>query len=191
MKRIQLFFDLRSLAILGFLLVMVPGTAMADSPEWRPTYDLVMMYVNFLILATVIVKYGRTPIKNFLKQQKEDVASEIEILEAEKERVISEIRSAQTHSAEIRDRLEDMKSRLIAQGESKKEQIIEQAQQQSALMIEETRKKMENRIVQAQSELKMELADLAFEQAVQQLPQIMTDKDNQRLVDVYMQNMQA
>jgi F-type H+-transporting ATPase subunit b len=189
MKRIKFFFDLRPLALLGFLLVM-PATAIAESPEWRPTYDLVMMYVNFLILATVIVKYGRTPIKNFLKQQKEDVASEIEILEAEKERVISEIRSAQTHSAEIRERLEDMKSRLIAQGETRKQQIIDQAQKQSALMIEETRKKMDNRIVQAQSDLKMELADLAFEQAFQQLPQIITDKDNQRLVNVYMQSMQ-
>lgn len=192
MKRIKLFINQRPLAIVGFLLVMIiPATAIAEDPEWRPTYDLIMMYVNFIILATVIVKYGREPIKTFLKQQREDVLSEIDLLEAEKDRIIDEIKSAQTQSAEITRRLEEMKTRLIAQGEVKKQQIIDHAHQQSALMIEETRKKMENRIVKAQEELKMELADLAFDQAVKKLPQIITDQDNQRLVDEYMQRVQA
>lgn len=162
---------------------------MAAGPEWRPTYDLVMKWVNFFILAAVIFKYAREPIKVFLLQQRGDVVSELEHLEAEKERITGEIREANAQAAESKLRHQEMKERLIAQGETKKEQLVAQAQQQSVLMIEAARKKMEIRILQAKEKLKSELADMAFEQAFQKLPQVITDQDNQRFVDVYMQGV--
>lgn len=175
--------------IFSFLLAMMPAAAMAASPEWRPTYDKAMLWVNFTIFMAVIVKYGREPIKNFLKQQKEDVVSEIDALETEKARVLGEIQEAKTQAAESEVRFKELKERLISQGEAKKEQIVDQARQQSSVMIEETHKKMGNRILQAKNQLKMELADLAFDQAMQTLPQIITESDNQRLLDIYMQGM--
>lgn len=178
-----------ALPLVVFVLVMVPASAMAASPEWRPTYDLVMKWVNFIIFTAVIVKFARAPIKSFLKQQKGDVVSELDELEQEKSRIVGEIESADAQAKENKLRLEEMKTRLIAQGEVRKEQIVEQAQQQSAIMMEETRKKMETRILQAKDKLKMELADLAFEQAVQRLPQLITDDDNRRLLDNYMQGL--
>jgi F-type H+-transporting ATPase subunit b len=177
------------LPILLFLLVMLPGIAVAAGPSWRPTYDLVMRWVNFFILAGIIFKYGREPLKNFLAQQKEDVLKEIDTLEAEKERILGEIRSADQHVEENRQKLANTKERLIAQGESQKQRIIEQAQNQSTIMIDEARKKMENRILQAKEKLKMELADLAFDQALKQLPQVITDADNQHFFDAFMSGM--
>lgn len=180
----------RLLPAASFLLVTIPGAAMASDPEWRPTYDLILKYVNFGILAAVIYRYGREPIRNFLKQQKGDVVAQIDALEGEKNRVIEAIKAAQLQAAENRERHEEMKARLISQGESEKQQIIEQARQQSAIMIESAQRKLEFKIVQAQKQLKLELADLAFEQALQRLPRIMTDSDNQRLVDSYMERLQ-
>jgi F-type H+-transporting ATPase subunit b len=179
----------RTMPLLVFLLVLVPGTAMASTAEWRPTYDLVMLWVNFAIFSGVLFKYAREPFKQFILQQKQDVAAEIEKIEAEKKRVVGEIESANVKAAENKRRVEEMKTRLIAQGEQRKQQIVEQARQQSAIMMEQARKKMETRILQAKSNLKMELADMAFEQAVQRLPQIITADDNQRLLDDYMQGL--
>lgn len=171
------------------LMMMMPAVALASSAEWRPRYDMIMMYVNFVILAAVIFKYAREPVKSFLKQQKQDVVSEMETLETAKTRILDEIKTAREQAAGSNLRFQEMKKRLIGQGEAKKEQIVEQARQQSSVMIEETRKKMENRIFQAQNQLKMELADMAFEQALEKLPQIITDDDNQRFLDSYMQGM--
>jgi len=179
----------RILPIFSFLLATMPAVAMAASPEWRPTYDKVMLWVNFTIFMAVIVKYGREPIKNFLKQQKEDVASELDALETEKARVLGEIQDAKSQAAESEIRFGELKERLISQGEARKQQIVEQARQQSSVLIEETRKKMENRLLQAKNQLKMELADMAFDQAMQTLPQIITESDNKRLLDIYMQGM--
>ena len=189
MKRIERFSIYRLLTLIGGLLAMLPETVLASGSEWRPTYDLAMMWVNFIILAAIIVKYARDPIKTFLKQQKKEVVSEMDELESEKKRVIGEIKAAKEQARTTQARFEEMKERMIAQGEVRKQQIVSQARQQSAIMIEETRKKMATRILQAKNKLKIELADLAFEQASQQLPQIMTDKDSQLLMDNFMQGM--
>ena len=179
----------RALPVLTILLLMAPGAAMAASPEWRPTYDLAMKWVNFIILVAVIVKYAREPIKVFLMQQRGEVVAEMDGLEAQKERITGEIRQATVQAAENKLRHQEMKQRLIAQGETRKQQIVEQARQQSVIMMEAARKKMENRILQAKDKLKSELADMAFEQAFRKLPLMITDQDNQRLVDSYMKGM--
>lgn len=170
-------------------LTLLPGIAFASSPKWRSTYDLVMMYVNFLIFAGVIVKFGRYPLKKFIQQKKEAVASEIDTLETEKKRIVQEIETANVQVSEGTVRLQEMKMRLISQGETKKKQIIDNAEKQSAIMIEAAQKKMANRISQAKETLKLELVDMAFEQALAQLPKIITDSDNQRLLDEYMAGM--
>lgn len=191
MKRLQLAGSKRPLAVLAFLLVMLPVTVLASSPDWRPKYDQIMLYVNFIILAAVIFKFGREPFKKMLRQQKADVASEIEALESEKKRLVDEIASAQKQTDEGTVRLQEMRARLISQGEAKKKQIIDQAENQSTIMIQEAEKKMANRISQAKQTLKRELADLAFEQALVRLPEIITDDDNQRLLDEYMTSVDA
>jgi F-type H+-transporting ATPase subunit b len=175
----------------GIVLLLLAPNALAGDPQWRPTYDLAMRWINFLILAGVIVKYAREPIKNFLKLRKEEVVSRIDELEFEKTRILEEIKAVQKQGKANQVRLQEMKQRLLAQGETRKQQIIEQAKQQSASMLEETRRKMENRIVQAKVALKMELLDLAIEKATQQLPGMITDGDNQRLLDDYMNSLQT
>ena len=175
----------------AFWMMMTPAMAIAAGPEWRPKYDLIMMYVNFIILAAVIFKYAREPIKNFLNQQKTEIVSEIKELETKKTRILEEIQDANEQAAESTQRFQDMKERMINQGETRKQQIVDQARQQGAAMIEETRKKMENRILQAKNQLKIELADMAFDQAMQKLPQVINEDDNQRLLDDYMQGLHA
>ena len=58
-------------------------------------------------------------------------------------------------------------------------------------MLEETRRKMENRIVQAKASLKMELLDMAIDQATAKLPGLMTAGDNQQLLDDYLSSLHA
>jgi F-type H+-transporting ATPase subunit b len=148
-----------------------------------------MRWVNFIILVAVIVKYGKEPIKDFLKLQKSDVVSEISQLEDEKARILGEIKAVKAKGLENRVHFQELKDRLTAQGEIRKQQIVEQARQQSAIMLEQAGRKMENRIVQAKAGLKMELLDMAIDQAMARLPVLITDGDNQRLLDDYMERL--
>jgi F-type H+-transporting ATPase subunit b len=170
---------------------LFPASALAADPGWRPTYDIAMRWVNFIILAGVIIKYARVPIKNFFKQQKEDVVAKIDVLEAEKNRILEEISAAKKQGVESRERFQELKDRLVAQGETHKQQTIQQAKQQSAIMLEETRRKMQNRIAQAKAGLKMELLDMAMHQAVEKLPALISEGDNQRLLGDYMRSLKT
>jgi F-type H+-transporting ATPase subunit b len=173
----------------GLFMVALPVAAQAADAQWRPTYDLAMRWVNFIILVAVIVKYAREPIKDFFKLQKSDIVSEISELETEKIKIIREIEEVKKKGAENRIHFQKLKDRLISQGETRKQQIVEQARQQSKIMLEETRRKMENRITQAKAGLKIELLDMAIDQAMAKLPDIITAGDNQLLLDDYMSSL--
>ncbi len=175
----------------GFYMVALPVAAQAADPQWRPTYDVAMRWVNFIILVAVIVKYAREPIKDFLKLQKSDIVSEIGELETEKAKIVGDIKAVKQKAIESRSHFHDLKDRLIAQGETRKQQIVEQAKQQSKIMLEETRRKMENRITQAKAGLQMELLDMAIDQATVKLPSVMTAGDAQQLLDDYMSSLHA
>ncbi|MBC2711149.1 MAG: ATP synthase F0 subunit B [Desulfosarcina sp.] len=174
----------------GFFIGLFPESAVAADPGWRPTYDVAMRWVNFIILVAIIVKYAREPIKDFLKLQKGDVASQIDELDREKAKILGEIKAAKKKGVENQVRFKEFKDRLIAQGETRKQQIIEQAKQQSAIMLDGARRKIEGRIVQAKASLKMELLDMAMDQAVNKLPELITEGDSQRLLDDYMRSLQ-
>jgi F-type H+-transporting ATPase subunit b len=174
---------------LGIIVGALPEAAHAADAPWRPTYDMAMRWVNFIILVAVIVKYGKEPIKDFLKLQKSEVVAELSQLEAEKNRILDEIKAIKAKGIENRTHSQELKDRLTAQGEIRKKQIIDQARRQSAIMLEAAGRKMENRIVQAKAGLKVELLDMAINQAMARLPVVITDSDNQRLLDDYMRSL--
>ncbi len=175
----------------GLSMLFFPQSAMAADSDWRPVYDVAMRWINFIILVAVIVKYGREPIKDFLRLQKGDVVSQIDALDKEKVRILGEIKAAKRQGVENQARFKELKDRLIAQGETRKKQFIAQAKRQSAIMLEETRRKMANRIVQEKASLKMELLDFAMDQALERLPELITDRDSRRFLDDYMRSLQS
>lgn len=175
----------------GSVLFIFAASALAADADWRPTYDMAMRWINFIILVAVIVKYAREPFKDFLKFKKEDVVEQIDALDKDKARILSEIDAVKQQEIENRNRLNEMKDRLIAQAEMRKQQIIEQAKQQSTIMLEETRRKMAHRIEKATATIKMELLDMAIDQAIATLPRIMTTDDSQRLLDDFMERIHA
>ncbi len=174
----------------GALVVLLPlAAAAADqgAAGWRPTYDLIMKWVNFLILVFVIVKFARVPLRNFFKQKEVEVSSEIEAMEAEKraaEEKIAEVRRAIGHRQE---RFEEIKARMLRQGKRRKENIIESARRESRMMIEAARHKVEGQIRQAHEKLREEMVDLAIDLAMKRLPGVMQETDNQKLLRRYLE----
>ena len=55
-----------------------------ESGNWRSTYDVVMLWLNFLILVFLLIKFAKDPIKNFLKGQQDELSKEIGGLEQQR-----------------------------------------------------------------------------------------------------------
>lgn len=157
-----------------------------NSGDWRPLFDLVMRWVNFLILAFLLIKFSRAPIKKFFDGKKQDIADEIEGLEADKEEMLRQIEESKKQLENSQDRLSELKKRIIAEGEKNQQKIIEEAEQESKIMLQSAQQKINSRIVEARQELKLELIDAAIALATKLLPEKITEGDNQKFVDAFM-----
>ena len=188
----QLFFGL----LFFFALVTgFPGVSEALAANvkggWRPTYDLVMLWVNFGILVFLLVKLLRKPLKEFFRNRKEETEREIRRAEQEKKKALEKVQEAQKLLEESSVRFEKIKARIVRQGEVKKEQIIESAKVQSKAMIADSRKKIGHQIVTAKKKFKAEMIDEAMVLVMEKLPVEITKEDNQKYVDLLMDKISS
>ena len=180
MKKILGVFCCSMAVFLSLHLLGHEAFAAEKSSNWRPIYDLIMRYINFGIIVFVIIKYGKTPIMNFLRGQKEKLAKEIKRLEDEKEDVASQVKEMVKTIDESEERFEELKERIVDQGEKKKAEIIQAAQAHSELMIVDAKRRIESHFLQAKNDFRAELIDTAVDLALERFPKEMTPEDDEK-----------
>jgi F-type H+-transporting ATPase subunit b len=162
--------------------------AAEKSSGWRPIYDLIFRWINFGIIVFLIVKYGKTPIMNFLRGQKDKLAQEINQLENEKEDAKAKIKETLKTVDESEVRFSELKDRIIQQGEKKKTEIIESAQNQSKMMLEDGKRRIDTYFLQAKNEFRAELIDRAMDMAMERLPREVTPEDNDKFTRIFLES---
>jgi F-type H+-transporting ATPase subunit b len=156
--------------------------------NWRSTFDLVMRWANFVIIAFVMVKFGKKPIKDFLSNRRAEIEQQIKKYEQQKEAVAEKIEEANQKLKDSAVRFEKIKTRIIEDGQKKKQQIIEGARQESMILLASARQKIENQIAEARNLIRSELVESAIALAEQRLPQEITPVDEQKLIDHFMES---
>jgi F-type H+-transporting ATPase subunit b len=165
--------------------------AAENSGGWRPMYDLILRWINFGIIVFILVKYGKTPIMNFLRGQKDKLAQEIHQLESEKNDAKAKIKETLKAVNESEIRFSELKDRIIQQGEKKKADIIASAQTQSKMMIEDAKRRIDSHFLQAKNELRDELIDRAMDMATERLPKEITTQDNDKYTRLFLESTLA
>ena len=175
-------------AVTALMLIALPVEALAaaEGAGWRPVFDLVMRWVNFLILVAVIVKFSRAPIKSFLEKRSHSISAEIKALEARKEKILQQIDENRRKLEDSRDRMSELKEKILAEGENNRQRIIDDAQVESRLMIESAGQQMSSRILEAKRKLKAEIVDLATTIAMRKLPVEVTSQDDQKFINAFL-----
>jgi F-type H+-transporting ATPase subunit b len=190
-KKIILFCGYIILGLIGLHLLGHEAFAADNKDGWRPVFDLVMRWLNFAILAFLLTKFSRTPIKNFFQSRKEELTKQIETLENEKNEALEKVNENLKLLEQSGVRFETLKERIIARGQKNKQKIIEDAHQESKILLESAKHKIENQIVEARDALKVELIDSAIALAMQRLPKKITAEDNQKWVDNFLKSASA
>jgi len=160
--------------------------AAEGSGHWRSTYDLVLKWINFLILVYIIVRFGKTPLLNFLKGQKEKWAQEIKDLEDNKEDAAAKVFQIQKQIKESDIRFAELRDRIIQQGEKKKQEIIESAKKESQVLFKNAQRRIDSYFMDIKGAFKAEMVDAAIGLAMERLPQEITDADNEKFLKDYM-----
>ena len=175
------------IAILIFLFVAWGHVyAAEEGGGWRSIYDDVMLWVNFSILVFLFIKFAKDPIKNYLKEQQDELAKEIGGLEKQREDMIEKVAGAMNELEKGQAYLEEIKNRIVSNGEKKKNAIIEDARNQSRMMMEDAKRKIETQILMAKQNFRGELVDEAVALAMEKLPGIVNEDDNNKLIELYL-----
>lgn len=165
------------------------ASAAENAGNWRSTFDLVMRWLNFGILAFLLVKFTKTPLKDFFSGKKEEIAREIKKIEEKKEKAEEKIREAVEMLDESKIRFATLKERIVEDGEKKKQKIIEDARQESTILLESAKKRIENRLLEAKKAFKSELVDEAVALALERIPKEITAEDNKSMLDLYLKGI--
>ena len=142
-----------------------------------------MRWVNFIILASVIIKYGRKPIMKFLDTQKKSITSSIEDLENKRQQTQALVRESEHQLADSQARLSQLKDRIVADGQNRKDQLISDAQNEARNLMASAQSKIEGQMKAAYADIKAELVDMAADLALSKLPQIVTADDQNQWLD--------
>ncbi len=185
-KPIVLFWYCLSLVLIAIFLSGPDALAAGNNANWRSTFDLVMRWVNFAIIAVLLVKFTKTPIKNFLSDRKLQIEQKIEAYEQQKETLEQEIIENQNMLADSMIRFEKIKQTIIEDGERKKQQIIEDARQESSLLLAASQHKIEHQIREARNAIRSEMIETAIALAEKRLPAEITAADEHKLTDLFL-----
>jgi F-type H+-transporting ATPase subunit b len=186
-RQMVLFWCCLSVALIA-LFICGPDDALAaeNTADWRTTYDLVMRWVNFAIIAILLVKFTKTPLKNFLADRKQQIEHKIKAYEQQKVAVEAKIVENQKMLADSMIRFENIKKTIIESGERKKQQIIEDAQRESKMLLDATQHKIEHQIREGRDAIRAELIESAIALAEKRLPAEITAADEQKLTDLFL-----
>ena len=187
---VSLFCWITAIAV-GLQMFGANALAAEEADNWRSIFDLVMRWANFAILAFILIKYAKTPLKNFLGEKRQEIAHQINKIEREKEMAEQKIKETLKVLEDSKIRFAKLKQRIIEDGENKKEKIIAEARQESQILMESARKKIDNQFLEAQKALKSELVEMALNLAVEKLPAKITDEDNQKWANAFLANISS
>ena len=162
----------------------------ADFEFTRETYDLMMRWVNFIILAALIIKYARRPIANFLSERKDDVAKAIDKLESQKQDAKDKLLVYKKQLTASENQLAQIKEKIIAEGETRKAQLIADAQTDSRIMMETAQLRIDHMIRETHGHIRSELIDTASEIALTKLSAMITSEDHDNLIHQWMDAVQ-
>ena len=182
----------RALVLVAIAITFwIPEEALAGDPGggWRQTYDIVMMWVNFILLAALLLKFLRQPLRNFLHKQRDAIKDVLGRLEAEKSRIEDDIHALKGTLEDRKQKAVDWHRRIIALGEDERRDIIESARKEAERRLAKAHQLIEARHRDACQTLRNEMVDTAIRMATQEFSKHMTPAAQQTLTDRFLKTV--
>lgn len=163
------------------ILIVIAIVAAVSGGEWRPVWDKMWQWVNFLLLVTAIYWWGWPLFMKLLDGRINAVADDMNQLEKETADISAEIKDIEEQLTKSEERFDQIKAKLEQDIAAKREQIIENAKKEATSIIEQAKTQRMAILDQAKKGLKAELVDMAVNNALAKLPETITDKDQKQL----------
>jgi F-type H+-transporting ATPase subunit b len=175
----------RAALLLAFALAAQPALA-AEGAEHGPSWGMLGFQVlNTAILAGVLVRFARRPIREFLAQRRQSIARGIEDAESALRAARAELDALRARLARADDEAAALERAAAEQAEAERERSLARAQAAAERIREEARRVAEQEVESARQALRAEAASLAVGVAAELVRQNLRRDDDERLVREY------
>jgi F-type H+-transporting ATPase subunit b len=147
--------------------------------------------LNFAVLAIVLFLVLRKPASQALNGRIKGIADELEDLEARKAEVEKQLAQYDQKLADLDKESEQIIAEYIRQGEDAKARILREAAATADKLEDQAKKNIEHEFKQAKLTLQTEIVEKALAKAEQAIKNQVTDQDQDRLVDEYLDKVVA
>ena len=174
----------------GLALSAFAAEEEGGTSNFKKTWMKIWEVLNFLILAFLVFKLLKDPVKKFFQGQAEmfrEKISEAEGASIEAERELKEVES---RFEMLDEEIQRLQQTITEQGERRRDKIIADAKQTAEYMMEKAKIEAAFSIQQARSQLRREVINEAVKLAEVSIRKVIDKQDQERLVDEYLQDLQ-
>jgi F-type H+-transporting ATPase subunit b len=166
------------------------GHGAASGPKGWVATDTYRV-INFAVLAAALIYLLRKPISQALAGRIDGIREQLETLEAKKQEAETQLAQYSEKLSQMDQEAKKILANYIQQGEDTKARLIEQAKLAAEKLEAQAKRNIEHHFQQAKLKLQSELIDKALVKAEAMIKDGISDKDQERLVEEYLDKVVA
>ena len=155
----------------------------------HPLIAFLVQVVNFAVLLLVIVKFGKKPFKEYLKNRRETVKERIE----EAERLLKEAQEIKALYAgklsKLPEEIEAFRAQALKEAETERTKILAEAKELASRIREQARLAYEQEMKETLSRVRAEVVAHTIETAEEVVRERFTKEDHDRMVEDFITNV--
>ncbi|MDJ0784338.1 MAG: ATP synthase F0 subunit B [Desulfosarcinaceae bacterium] len=165
------------------------GEGHGEAKGWVATDTYRVM--NFTVLAVALFFIIRKPASQALNGRIQGIKEQLEDLEAKKTAAEKTLAEYDTKLAALEKEAEGLVADYIKQGEAAKAKILAEAAESADKLREQAKRNIEHEFKRAKEQLRDEVVEAALVKAEDVIRQQISDDDQNRLVDEYLEKVVA
>jgi F-type H+-transporting ATPase subunit b len=152
--------------------------------------DLLYRFMNFALLVIILyVVLKKVRIGNFFRSRSEEIQKKLDELRKGKEEAEKKFHDIEQKLKEFEKNKQQMLQQFEEEGLEEKEKIIAEAKERAGQIIEQAEMSIQQGMKTARDRLQQEIVALAAQRAMDILSKEITDNDQDRLVDEFIEKV--
>jgi len=173
----------------GIALSAFAAEEKEGTSSFKKTWIQVWQVLNFLILAFFLYKLLKDPAKKFFQDRAQMFQQQIEEAEGASVEAEREFKELEQRLELLDEEIQQLRQVITEQGERERDKIIADAKQTAEYMLEKARLQSDMMVRRAKMQLRRQVIDEAVGTAEKSIRKAIEQKDQERLVNEYLQNL--
>ena len=173
--------------------VLLPALVMAaggGADRSADLLDLLYRWINFTLLVIIlVVVLKKVQVKQYFISRIEGIKKELEDLKSQREAAEGKARDLESKLKAFEGERKEILAQYRADGLAEKERILAEARERAKQIFEQAEVSIQYEMQTAKEKLKEEVVALAAQRAEEIIAREMTDKDQDRLVNEFIDKL--